>query len=208
MADNKKMAHALSMDDRMRTFGMDPEARRLSFLPYPRGGLRGDTGAVDWSDWTAPQFVYDAVRAATLPGHAAQGGEFAPRDVTDMALVLAGRAPAAGAGSRSVLGMNAGRPKGMKRIKRRPKTREEVEIQGGPLTTKPNTVGITRILEDHAYQNKDPMRMSPAERNGQFFYENVDGKIVAEEWSKGSRLERKTFDDASSLRTIRNWLGY
>ena len=88
------------------------------------------------------------------------------------------------------------------------KTREEIEIQGGPLTTKPNNSGITRILEDHSWQQKNPMEMAPSERNGQFFYDNNDGQIVAEEWSKGKRLERKTFDDQTSLRTIRNWLGY
>ncbi len=105
------MQEALTLDQRMQDFGMDPNAKRLSILPYPQGALTGQQGPIDWSNWTAPQWAYDTAKAAVLPGHVAQGGQYNQGDVTNMGLALMGTGATAGVLSgvpKGSLGMGAG----------------------------------------------------------------------------------------------------
>jgi hypothetical protein len=87
-------------------FGFDPEVERLGLLPYPRGALTKGS-KVDLTDWVAPQFVYDAAKAFSLPGYAAQGGEYLPEDVADMAAAVSGGGMAFGKIPAGALGMAA-----------------------------------------------------------------------------------------------------
>ena len=91
-------------------------------------------------------------------------------------------------------------PKGALRsglpLRNKGKTREEVAIQGGPLNKKLNENKITNILDDHR------VNWEHGENGGiTAFSEGVTkaGKVIT---------ERKHFKDNTSLRTIRNWLGY
>ena len=88
---------------------MDPSAERLGILPYPQGALAGQTGPVDWTDWTAPQFVYDMAKSSLLPGHVARDGEWSPDDVTQMAMDLGGTGSVVGTAPVGSLGIFAGR---------------------------------------------------------------------------------------------------
>jgi hypothetical protein len=87
-------------------FGFDPEVERLGLLPYPRGALTKGS-KVDLTDWVAPQFVYDAAKAFSLPGYAAQGGEYSPEDVAEMAAAVSGGGMAFGKIPAGALGMAA-----------------------------------------------------------------------------------------------------
>lgn len=98
-----------ALSEQVGMLGMDPRARRLGMLPYPKGALKGDTGPVDLTDWTAPAWLYELAKAAMLPGHAAQGGAFSPDDVTNLALGVAGGGTAFGRVPQGGLSMSAGR---------------------------------------------------------------------------------------------------
>jgi hypothetical protein len=76
--------------------------------------------------------------------------------------------------------------------KKKGKTREEVELQGGPLSTKLNEQKIGRILDEH---------------NIEWEYNDNGGITAIEEFSKGPS-RKKYFKSNTSLKTIRNWLGY
>lgn len=100
----------LAMDLAERTqdiYGMDPDAHRLGILPYPAGALGG--GPIDWTDWTAPQFVYDMAQSSVLPGHVAQGGQWTPEQATQMAMDLGGTGSVVGVAPVGSLGIFAGR---------------------------------------------------------------------------------------------------
>jgi hypothetical protein len=85
--------------------GFDPNVERLSFLPYPQGALT--KGAkIDWANWVAPQVAYDAAKAYMLPGYAARGGQYAPEDVANMAMNVAGGGMAIGRAPANSLAMN------------------------------------------------------------------------------------------------------
>ncbi len=88
-------------------YGMDPNAERLGVLPYPQGAL--GEGPIDWTDWTAPQFVYDIAKSSLLPGHVAQGGDWSQGDVTQMAMDLGGTGSVVGTAPVGSLGIFAGR---------------------------------------------------------------------------------------------------
>jgi len=90
-----------------RQFGFDPNVERLGILPYPRGALTKGS-KVDWSDWVAPQVVYDAAKAYALPGYAAQGGDYTPEEVANMAGTVAGGGMALGRAPAGALGMMIG----------------------------------------------------------------------------------------------------
>jgi hypothetical protein len=90
-----------------RQFGFDPNVERLGILPYPRGALTKGS-KVDWSDWVAPQVVYDAAKAYALPGYAAQGGDYTPEEVVNMAGTVAGGGMALGRAPAGSLGMMIG----------------------------------------------------------------------------------------------------
>jgi hypothetical protein len=104
------MRQALSMDDRMRQFGMDPDAKRNMLLPLPTDArTEADPRKWDMSDWTAPEWLYEGARALNLPGHVARGGDYEAKDVTDMGLALMGMGTtgaAMGGVPRGALGMN------------------------------------------------------------------------------------------------------
>jgi len=91
-------------------FGFDPEVERLGLLPYPKGALTKGS-KVDWSDWIAPQIVYEAAKAYALPGYAAQGGDYTPEEVANMAGTVSGGGIALGRAPAGALGMTIGQPK-------------------------------------------------------------------------------------------------
>ena len=104
------------VDDRVAgLLGLDPSIQRGSILPFGR-----DASGEMVMAW--PEMALDTIKAAMLPGHVMQGGEFTPRDVTEMALdvgMLSSVTPAP-AGAKRMFGgidsgnvppMNAGVPK-------------------------------------------------------------------------------------------------
>jgi hypothetical protein len=104
-----------------RQMGFDPNVERLSFLPYPQGALT--KGAkIDWTNWVAPQVAYDAAKAYMLPGYAARGGQYAPEDVANMAMNVAGGGMAIGRAPANSLAMNVyhGTPHRFAATKRNP----------------------------------------------------------------------------------------
>ena len=58
--------------------GLDPSVQRGAVLPMGRDA-NGEM-VVAW-----PQMAVDAIKSLILPGHVVQGGEYTPRDVTEMA---------------------------------------------------------------------------------------------------------------------------
>jgi len=47
-----------------------------------------DVENIDWSNWTAPEWVYEGAKAITLPKHVLDGGKWSPEDVTKAALSM------------------------------------------------------------------------------------------------------------------------
>tara|TARA_R100000789_G_C2899924_1_gene120061 strand:- start:39 stop:482 length:444 start_codon:yes stop_codon:yes gene_type:complete len=85
----------------------------------------------------------------------------------------------------------------MKTRKRKGKTRKEVEQQGGPLNKKLDDTHVYEALEDHGF--------SPE------YHEN--GGVTAYEFLGNNRqgnpmYKKKHFKTNTSLKTLRNWLGY
>ena len=84
---------------------------------------------------------------------------------------------------------------GVKAAKAAVPAAERLAIQGGALASKPSLDKIRRALEDHSID-----------------FEDLGGKIVARTPTvdvTGRRgWEQKTFDESTSLQTLRNWLGY
>lgn len=64
-------------------FGLDPDAKRLTVVPYPSGYGTED---IDWTDWVAPQIAVDFAKSFLLPGHVAQGGSYDIKDVIKFTL--------------------------------------------------------------------------------------------------------------------------
>lgn len=88
-------------------FGLLAGLDRPMMWPSPD---RAVGGGVDWSNWTAPEWMYEGAKAVALPGHVMRGGEWSPEDVTNMALTVGGSAGAAsmaGGVPRGALGMGA-----------------------------------------------------------------------------------------------------
>ena len=79
-----------------------------------------------------------------------------------------------------------------KPFKKKGKTRKEIEIQGGPLSGKVNEQEIGRILDEH---------------NIEWEYNDNGGITAIEEFSKGPS-RKKSFKRNTSLKTVRDWLGY
>ena len=92
-------------------FGLLAGLDRPMLLPQPD---RAEGGGPDWSNWTAPEWMYEGAKAVALPGHVQRGGEWSPEDVTNMALTVGGSAGAAsmaGGVPNGALGMgNVSRP--------------------------------------------------------------------------------------------------
>lgn len=72
----------------------------------------------------------------------------------------------------------------------------KMQIQGGALASKPRLEKIIQALENHGYEWKW------ADNGGITAYADVKG--ADGKWFK----EGKHFNDASSLRTLRDWMGY
>tara|TARA_R110000787_G_scaffold44245_3_gene108680 strand:+ start:1238 stop:3253 length:2016 start_codon:yes stop_codon:yes gene_type:complete len=86
--------------------GMDPNAKRMTLLPYPQQGADGN---VDMTDWVAPQMMADFVEAIQMPGQVYRGERAGtPEEARKMAVdvnfgsALLGR----GAAPAGALGMN------------------------------------------------------------------------------------------------------
>ena len=75
------------------------------------------------------------------------------------------------------------------------KTREEIEIQGGALTTKLNDQEVAEILDRHGME---------------WDYHENGGVTAIENFTEGGRLksQRKHFKPGTTIRTLRNWLNY
>ena len=97
-------------------------------------------------------------------------------------------------------GMGAGGKssgKGFFESRRKGKTREEVERQGGPLNKKLSDTYLYKALEEHG--------LSPE------YHEN--GGVTAYEFLGNNRqgnpmYKKKYFKTNTTLKTLRNWLGY
>lgn len=83
-------AEALSLDARVeREFGLEPNINRpQGLLPMPERATSddGQPGDIDWTSWTAPEWVYESARAVALPKHVLDGGQWSEADVTRAAL--------------------------------------------------------------------------------------------------------------------------
>tara|TARA_R100001086_G_C11678590_1_gene215022 strand:- start:77 stop:523 length:447 start_codon:yes stop_codon:yes gene_type:complete len=80
-------------------------------------------------------------------------------------------------------------------LRRRGKTREEVEQQGGPLSRKVDEL-LPQILEDHGIEWE--------------YHENGGITADASFRDRSGRMipDRKYFRPGTTLRTVRDWLGY
>jgi hypothetical protein len=92
------------VDDRVAgLLGLDPSIQRGAILPFGR-----DASGEMVMAW--PEMAIDTLKSLMLPGHVVQGGEFTPRDVTEMALdmgMLSTVAPAPAGAKRMFGGINA-----------------------------------------------------------------------------------------------------
>jgi len=89
----------------------------------------------------------------------------------------------------------AAQPGGFLMPKGKGKTREEIEIQGGALTTKLNDQEVAEILDRHGME---------------WDYHENGGVTAIENFTEGGRLksQRKHFKPGTTIRTLRNWLNY
>jgi hypothetical protein len=92
------------VDDRVAgLLGLDPSIQRGAILPFGR-----DASGEMVMAW--PEMAIDTLKSLMLPGHVMQGGEFTPRDVTEMALdagMLSTVAPAPAGAKRMFGGISA-----------------------------------------------------------------------------------------------------
>jgi hypothetical protein len=92
------------VDDRVAgLLGLDPSIQRGAILPFGR-----DASGEMVMAW--PEMALDTLKSLMLPGHVVQGGEFTPRDVTEMALdvgMLSTVAPAPAGAKRMFGGISA-----------------------------------------------------------------------------------------------------
>ena len=92
------------VDDRVAgLLGLDPSIQRGAILPFGR-----DASGEMVMAW--PEMALDTLKSLMLPGHVVQGGEFTPRDVTEMALdvgMLSSVAPAPAGAKRMFGGISA-----------------------------------------------------------------------------------------------------
>jgi hypothetical protein len=103
-AGNGLLSEPVTVDKRVAgLLNLDPEIERGSVLPIGRDAAGNMVMA-----W--PQMALDTIKSLMLPGHVMQGGEFTPRDVTEMALdvgMLSSVAPAPAGAKRMFGGINA-----------------------------------------------------------------------------------------------------
>ena len=112
-----------SLDERVEdVFGLDPDIERpKGLLPMP--GKIDENGKgldnVDWSSWTAPEWVHESARAVALPKHVLDGGDWSSEDATKAAMTMAAGGAAASTPSdalRSGVTRLRGTPKFMRKI--------------------------------------------------------------------------------------------
>jgi len=93
----RSFAPGISLDERMKRLGVDPELARNAISPLYRTKPY-EKGKPFWEgmEFRTPQVATDMMRGATLPGHAMQGGSYSEEDVTKMAwdATPLGRSPA------------------------------------------------------------------------------------------------------------------
>jgi hypothetical protein len=79
--------------------------------------------------------------------------------------------------------------------KKKGKTKEEIKIQGGALSTKLNDQEVAEILDGHGME---------------WDYHDNGGVTAIEYFMEGGRLksQRKHFRPGTTIRTLRNWLNY
>jgi hypothetical protein len=103
-AGNGLLDQPRRVDDRVAgLLGLDPSIQRGAILPFGR-----DASGEMVMAW--PEMALDTLKALMLPGHVVQGGEFTPRDVTEMALdmgMLSTVAPAPAGAKRMFGGISA-----------------------------------------------------------------------------------------------------
>ena len=103
-AGNGLLDQPRRVDDRVAgLLGLDPSIQRGAILPFGR-----DASGEMVMAW--PEMAIDTLKSLMLPGHVVQGGEFTPRDVTEMALdmgMLSSVAPAPAGAKRMFGGINA-----------------------------------------------------------------------------------------------------
>lgn len=106
-------------------FGLEKDIERpKGMLPMPDKIDPDGKGVenIDWSNWTAPEWVHEGAKAVTLPKHVLDGGKWSPDDVTKAAL-------AASAGS-SVSSVPAGALRsGVTRLRGTPKFMRKVDLE-------------------------------------------------------------------------------
>ena len=145
-------------------------------------------GAEGFKGTISGRILAEIGKALMLPGNVATGRmEPTVENTFNAASAMTGGSVATSA-PKGALRSGLARSKG--------KTREEVNIQGGPLNTKLDEDKIVRVLDDHS------INWEYAENGGiTAFSEGVTktGKPIT---------ERKHFAPNTSLKTIRDWLGY
>jgi hypothetical protein len=103
-AGNGLLDQPRRVDDRVAgLLGLDPSIQRGAILPFGR-----DASGEMVMAW--PEMAIDTLKSLMLPGHVVQGGEFTPRDVTEMALdvgMLSSVAPAPAGAKRMFGGISA-----------------------------------------------------------------------------------------------------
>jgi hypothetical protein len=103
-AGNGLLDQPRRVDDRVAgLLGLDPSIQRGAILPFGR-----DASGEMVMAW--PEMALDTLKSLMLPGHVMQGGEFTPRDVTEMALdagMLSTVAPAPAGAKRMFGGISA-----------------------------------------------------------------------------------------------------
>jgi hypothetical protein len=91
----------MSLEEKVRRdFGMDPDADRATLLPNPHWSW-------DPRKWTAPQLVYELVKAVAQPRHVLDGGELTEKEVTEAALAIGGSGAVAAKAPRGALASQA-----------------------------------------------------------------------------------------------------
>ena len=92
-------------------------------------------------------------------------------------------------------GFSGGRAFGTR--KKRGKTVKDVEMQGGPLSRRLSDREVKSVLEDHGFRAE--IRDNGGVRAYEPIRKNLQGNM---------NYRLKGFREGTTLRTLRNWLGY
>ena len=145
--ENLKRAAAASVDDAAtvakgpmtpveayveRDFGMSPNIPRTNLIPDPRGA----DGMPTWdvSQWTAPQVLYDLVRAIETPTVIMDGHPISQEELQNLALAMVGGGALRGAATREVPEILASR---------------RAKLYNGPVTERPFSMDYPNVEGRH-----------------------------------------------------------